>query len=284
MPGREAARIAGMMWKTLLLLCMALAGRLAFAEAAAHPANPPQQEGAAYSAALTKEQLLKKYKNVRPRQWSWRLPGIVEHFETDENAVALTLDLCGSGKDGLDERIVSFLEAGGIKATFFVTSRWIERHPKKFARLAANPLFEIEAHGQRHRPASLNARRIYGMRGTANASELYDEVMQNAEKITAATGLRPRFFRSGAAYYDEFAVAQIYDMGLTPLGFSVLGDAGAAMNANRVKAAFAAAKGGDIIIAHANHPEKSSGKGVVMGIALLLEKGFTFVRLDEVLK
>ena len=49
------------------------------------------------------------------------------------------------------------------------------------------------------------------------------------------------------------------------------------------KKAVCKARSGDIIIAHANHQEKTSGKRVVAGRELLLQDGFEFVRLDQVL-
>ncbi|MDA3055175.1 MULTISPECIES: polysaccharide deacetylase family protein [unclassified Campylobacter] len=233
---------------------------------------------------LTKEQILQKYSASTPKLWGEELQGVIKNFKTDKKQVALTLDLCGSKTDDLDERIVEFLEKHSLKATFFVNLRWIEKFPQKFERLRQNPNFEIENHGTAHSPASLNGASIYGIKGTADAGELYDEIARNAELIARLTGARPKFYRSGTAYYDELAVAQIYDMGYAPVGFSVLGDAGATMSAEGARTAVSSARGGDIIIAHANHPEKPSGAGVVGGLKILVKNGFEFVRLDEVLE
>lgn len=237
----------------------------------------------AESAELSKEELLEKYQNLKPKQWGSNLVGVIKKFHTEEKKIALTLDLCGGKNDNLDERIVKFLEDNQIKATFFVSARWITKFPRNFERLHKNPLFEIENHGFLHRPASLKGRTIYGIKGTKNAQELFDEVAKNADLIEKITGTRPKFFRSGTAYYDEFAIALINDMGFKVVGFSVLGDGGTSFKANKVKNTFLKAKGGDILIAHANKPKKASGEGVVLGIKALLQLGFNFVRLDEVL-
>ena len=45
--------------------------------------------------------------------------------------------------------------------------------------------------------------------------------------------------------------------------------------------AFAAAKDGDVIIAHINQPTHKAGEGVVKGIEALQAKGYRFVRLDD---
>ena len=41
----------------------------------------------------------------------------------------------------------------------------------------------------------------------------------------------------------------------------------------------AAAKDGDVIIAHVNQPDRPSGAGVVQGILALKAKGYLFVKL-----
>ncbi|TIT39415.1 MAG: polysaccharide deacetylase, partial [Mesorhizobium sp.] len=43
----------------------------------------------------------------------------------------------------------------------------------------------------------------------------------------------------------------------------------------------AAAKDGDVIIAHINQPTHAAGEGVVQGLLALKDKGMTFVRLDD---
>ena len=249
-------------------------------------------------APLSRDEILMKYANVKPGLWGEDLDGIVRRLPVatpearnsnlnDENApkiVALTFDLCGSAHDGFDEKLVEFLEKEGVKATFFVNARWIKKYPREFARLASNPLFEIENHGARHVPASLTGRSVYGIKGTASAAELLAEIEEGAAAIEAASGRKPRFFRSGTAYYDEGAVALIREAGFVPVGFAVLGDAGATYSAGRVKAAFLSAKHGDIVIAHANHPEKETAEGVIAALPKMLGLGYRFVRLDDYLK
>lgn len=221
-----------------------------------------------------------------PKQWGQHLKGVVRTLplKPNEQILALTLDLCGSKTDSLDERLISFLETNQIKATFFVGYNWIKKYPKFFERLYKNPLFEIENHGTKHKPASANGRSIYGIKGTKNLAELQDEITKNADLIEQITLKRPKFYRSGTAYYDEIAIGHIYKMGLKPIGFSVLGDGGATFSAKRTQNAFLKSKNGDIIIAHANRPDSQSTQGMILGISVLRSKGFKFVRLDEILE
>ena len=226
-------------------------------------------------------EIINKYKSVQPVEWSETATGVKTRIKTKEKILALTMDACGSKTDSLDEELIDFLTREQIPATLFITSRWIDKYPDKFKRLAANPLFDIQNHGKNHRPASLTGQSIYGIDGTKNAKDLAKEVWDSADKIERLTGKRPIFFRSGTAYYDEYAVSMISDMGFQSIGFSVLGDKGATYTAPEVVEAFLTAKAGDIIICHMNHPEKETGKGLMQVLPMLKKKGYRFVLLRD---
>jgi len=163
----------------------------------------------------------------------------------------------------------------------FINARWIDANPELFAKLAANPLFEIANHGYAHRPASVTGRSAYGITGTADVPALVDEIEANARKIARLTDVRPRYYRSGTAYYDEVAVEVSRRLGQEVIGFSILGDAGATYRREQVKAALLKAMPGDIIIAHMNHPEGETAAGLKVAIPELQRRGFRFVRLSE---
>jgi len=216
-----------------------------------------------------------------PRQWSETASGVKTRLDTSEPVIALTLDACGSAGDGYDAELIDYLIKERVPATLFINARWIDKHPSEFLALARNPLFEIENHGMLHKPCSVNGRSIYGIKGTVNPAEVRSEVEGNALKIERLTGRRPRFYRSGTAYYDEKAVALVEKLGYQAVGFSVLGDRGATYSRQQVKDALVSARAGDIIIAHMNHPEKETAEGLIAGVALLKERALRFVRLDE---
>ena len=222
-----------------------------------------------------------QYRNFQPTQWSETTDRVRTRIDTNEKILALTMDACGSKTDSLDEELIDFLIQNKIPATMFITGRWMDKYPEKFNRLASNPLFEIENHGIAHRPASLTGQSIYGINGTKNAGELYDEVVLNANKMEKSTGRRPIFFRSGTAYYDEGATQMIEDLGFQSIGFAVLGDKGATYTADEVEQAFLTAQPGDIIICHMNHPEKETGKGLMRVLPKLKALGFRFVLLKD---
>ena len=217
-----------------------------------------------------------------PHLWGENIPGVRTRLATDEKVIALTLDACGSARgNGVDVSLMDFLIRERIPATLFINARWIDANPALFRQLAANPLFEIGNHGLRHKPASINGRSVYGITGTKNVSELVDEIELNARKIKAITGVRPKLYRSGTAYYDDVAVDISRFLRHEVAGFSVLGDAGATFTAVQVKAALLKSKPGDIIICHMNHPESGTGAGIIAAVPELRRRGFRFVRMSD---
>lgn len=226
--------------------------------------------------------IAKEFSGKTPKEWGENSTGVRTRLATTDRVLALTLDACGSPKGkGVDQKLIDFLAQQQIPATLFINARWIDANPELFKQLAANPLFEIANHGMWHKPASINGRSIYGIDGTKNASELVQEIELNARKIEELTAKRTRYYRSGTAYYDEFAVQIAQLLGHEVIGFSVLGDAGASYSAAQVKTALLSSKPGDIIIAHMNHPEAGTGAGIIAAMPELKKRGFRFVKLSD---
>lgn len=220
--------------------------------------------------------------NDIPKEWGERVTGVKTRIATNEKVIAITFDACGSAKGmGFDEPLISFLEEEQIPATLFINSRWIATNRPALERLAANPLFEIANHGYEHKPASVNGRSAYGIAGTRSVKELVDEIELGSRKIEIITRKKPRFYRSGTAFYDEVAVEIANELGVQVAGFSVLGDAGATWSREQVAGALITAKPGDIVILHMNHPESGTAAGVADAIQVLQKRGFRFVRLSD---
>jgi len=222
-----------------------------------------------------------RFGDRKPTQWSETVPGVMRYLDlpASQKTAALTLDACGSNHDGYDKALIDFLIAEKIPATLFLNLRWIEKNPYLFDALSRNPLFDIQNHGQRHLPASVNGKSIYNLPGTTSVSDLIQEVDGCSREIRTRTGVMPNYYRSGTAYYDEVAVEVINAMGLRVAGFSVLGDAGCSYSAAQVKEAVSQAQPNDIIIAHMNHPEKQTAEGLIPALKALRAKGLRFVTL-----
>ena len=210
--------------------------------------------------------------------------GLIEyhmHMERSDGGkrVALTFDAC-TGK--VDERILKALVDNNIKATIFVTARWLKRNPVAIAELKAHSdLFEIENHGAKHLPAVDVPMNVFSLVAAGSAEAIKTEVEGGEAAVKAAFGTTPHWYRGATAEYTKSALELIRTLNFKPAGFSLSGDGGASWTSTRAAKAVASAKDGDVIIAHINQPTKPAGPGVVNGILKLKEEGFTFVTLDE---
>jgi peptidoglycan/xylan/chitin deacetylase (PgdA/CDA1 family) len=193
--------------------------------------------------------------------------------------VALTLDACTGAAD---QRILGALIENRIPATVFVTARWLKRNGPVVKEMLAHPdLFEIENHGARHLPAVDVPVTVYGLAAAGSPAAVKQEVLQGAAAITVTTGRPPRWFRGATGKYSPAAITGIEALGERVAGYSIIADAGATLGATRTARNIAAARAGDVIIAHLNQPAKPAGAGVVAGILALKAKGFVFVRLED---
>jgi peptidoglycan/xylan/chitin deacetylase (PgdA/CDA1 family) len=193
--------------------------------------------------------------------------------------VALTFDACSGA---VDQRILDALVANGIKATLFVTQRWLVRNPRAMAQIMAHPdLFEIENHGEHHVPLVTDAASVYGIKTAGTIEAVRREVDAGAAAVQAATGAKPHWFRGATARYSRDAITLVTDEGYAIAGYSLNADMGASLPADAVARRLTAARTGDVVIAHINQPNRPSGAGVVAGLLALQAAGVVFVRLDE---
>jgi peptidoglycan/xylan/chitin deacetylase (PgdA/CDA1 family) len=166
----------------------------------------PVVASAPAALAVSRAQVVAGYGRLTPHYWGFGAPGVLRRLATNQRVIALTFDACGGpGGSGYDAALISYLRRHEVPATLFLNSRWIDANWAVFARLRAEPLFELANHGTRHLPLSVTGRSAYGIGGTRNAGQVYDEVAGNQVKLTRLLGARPRFFRAGTACPDDVA-------------------------------------------------------------------------------
>jgi peptidoglycan/xylan/chitin deacetylase (PgdA/CDA1 family) len=197
----------------------------------------------------------------------------------DRLTVALTLDACPGA---FDERIAAALVKGGTPATIFVTELWLRRNPAGLAFLLAHrDLFGIENHGELHIPPVLGHRSIFGLPVAGDLVAVRREVTEGATCIGTTTGAASRWYRAAGGYYSPSAMPAIQELGFGIAGYSLNADVGASLPARSVAGRIVNATNGEIIVAHINQPDRSSGEGVVAGIWELQRRGVRFLRLDQ---
>jgi peptidoglycan/xylan/chitin deacetylase (PgdA/CDA1 family) len=106
--------------------------------------------------------------------------------------------------------------------------------------------------------------------------------MIGQDALYSLTGKTARFFRAGIAYYDETAVAVVRELGLMPASFTINGDGGATCPSGTVFREVTAAKAGEIIIAHPNHPRRGTAAGIARAIPALQSFGRGPERITDV--
>jgi peptidoglycan/xylan/chitin deacetylase (PgdA/CDA1 family) len=241
------------------------------------PASLPTQP-----ARPSRDQIIARFGNLKPQRWGLSLPGTATTLNAGAAGIALTFDCCGGpGGNAWDTKLLDVLRSNGTPAMFFLNSRWVQANPALARDIAGDPLFEVGNHGTRHLPLSVSGQSAYGIPGTRNAGEVYDEVMGNQDVLTAATGKVPRFFRPGTAYFDDVSIQLVRALGLIPTDFSLNADGGATFPAGTVAKTLQSAGEGHIVIAHANHPLGGTAAGFAKALPVLKSRGAKFVRLSD---
>ncbi len=123
---------------------------------------------------------------------------------------------------------------------------------------------------------------IYGIPAAGSAQAVHQEVTGGAEAVRAAGFPPPKWFRGSTAKYDVSAIRQIRDLGFRVAGYSVNGDGGSTLGAADAERRIAAAKNGDVILAHINQPTHAAGEGVARALLALKNRGVEFVRLSDI--
>ncbi len=220
---------------------------------------------------------LKALAEQTPQHWGEMVPGVRTRLDTSPRKIALTLDACGGG---YDRELIEFLVEEEISATLFISGIWLNRHTETVKELAANPLFEIANHGLSHLPCSVSGRSALDIKGTSSVFEAYHEIEENARRLQAVIGERPRWYRSGTAHYNEICTTIARETGHLVVGFDVVGDYGATYSAGQVDEALRNAGSGSIVVLHMNRPNGETAQGVKKAIPALQRQGFEFVHLS----
>ena len=153
-------------------------------------------------------QVLKLYgKNVEPprNQPNQETPPttgpsvIISNGKTNQKEIALTFD---AGSDAAGISILDVLKKHNVKATFFLTGKWVEKYPS-FAKRITNEGHEIGNHSYSHPDA---------VKTTANAFK--QDILKAEQIIKNTTGKSPRpFFRFPYGSYNTEALKIVGEAG-----------------------------------------------------------------------
>jgi peptidoglycan/xylan/chitin deacetylase (PgdA/CDA1 family) len=231
-----------------------------------------------------RKKVVNEYVHAQPGRWGEFVNGVYEDLYTQQKFIAFTFDACGGEKgNGYDEELINFLKTEKVPATLFISGRWIDAHFSTFLNLSKDTLFEIENHGLNHRPCSIDGESEYGIHGTANVAEAFDEIEANARKIETLTGRRPHFYRSATAFIDEACARLAHELGIIAVSFQVLsGDAVPNTSISTIEEnVMKNIRPGAIVIMHMNHPDWNTCEAMQKIVPELRKMGYHFVRLNN---
>ncbi len=222
----------------------------------------------------------------------------VEPRDPDARLIALTFDLCEQANErtGYDGRIVDWLRAHQIKATFFAGGKWMRSHPERAMQLMADPLFEVGNHAWTHG----NLRLIEGdeARDQILWTQAEYQVLRHdlqARPCRLVAGARamqqiplwPRVFRFPYGTCNEASLGLVRSLGLPAIQWTIVT---ADPDKGRSAAAIAGAiregvrqHRGAIVVAHANGHGWHTAASLPLFVPGLVEQGFRFVTLSELL-
>jgi peptidoglycan/xylan/chitin deacetylase (PgdA/CDA1 family) len=231
-----------------------------------------------------RDKVVSEYIHAQPGHWGEFVKGVDEDIVTQQKYIAFTFDACGGPHgDGYNKNLIDLLRKEKVPATLFITGRWIDENFETFQNLSRDTLFEIENHGLNHKPCSIDGESEYGIHGTADVPDAFDEIEANARKIEALTKHYPRFYRSATAFIDEACARMAAQLGITAISFQVLsGDAVPFTPAKEIEEnVLKNVTPGAIIIMHMNHPEWYTYDAMLKIIPELRQMGYNFARLND---
>ena len=185
---------------------------------------------------------------------------IIEPMGKVPSGIALTVDMCSGHTD---DKVLDVLIQKQIKATFFVTSKWIKNNPSSVHLINQHPeLFKIENHGAHHWVPLIGEKSPYGLRRVETIEGLRQEVEGGKSAVEESfPGFpTPKYYRGATAQYDKESLAWLnsshYQVGV----YSIAADGGGKFPPQVTLLKLKLAKDGDVIVIHGNHPEFKNGE------------------------
>lgn len=198
-------------------------------------------------------------------------PSAIYSVKTDKKQVALTFDI--SWGEERTEPILEVLKKKGLKkATFFLSSPWVETHPdivKKIVDMG----YEVGSHGHRHDNYS-----------GYSEEQIRTQISKAHEIIKKATGKEPKLIRFPNGDFDKRVLKIADQMGYTTIQWDT--DSLDWMNPGKdkiVKRVVEKAHPGDIILMHASDSCRQTHEALPEIIDNLKSKGYEFVTVSELI-
>ncbi|SFS84101.1 polysaccharide deacetylase family sporulation protein PdaB [Marininema halotolerans] len=198
-------------------------------------------------------------------------PDAIYSVDTKKKQLALTFDISwGEERAG---PILDILERKGVKkATFFLSSPWVETHPDIVKRIS-DMGYEIGSHGHRHVNYS-----------TLSEEEIKTQISKAHQILSKATKKEPNLIRFPNGDFDKRVLKVARDLGYTSIQWDT--DSLDWLNPGKdkiISRVTGKAHPGDIILMHASDSSKQLHEALPVIIDDLHKKGYRFVSVSELI-
>ncbi|MCO7176768.1 polysaccharide deacetylase family protein [Sporolactobacillus kofuensis] len=196
--------------------------------------------------------------------------GALSKVMTNQKQIALTFDI--NWGDQQLPLILKTLRAEHVKATFFISGEWAERHPN-FVRALLRNGHEVESHGMRHDDYT-----------QLNAQKVRSDIIFGNEAIYKTSGERPEMIRPpfGKLNKDTLTIASGLNQQLVLWSVNPHDETNPGYKEVVGRVLERAGKG-DIIKLHASDVAKSTDRALPLIIRELENRGFTFVTVKSLI-
>lgn len=191
-------------------------------------------------------------------------------------AIGITFDI--SWGEETAEPILDILKKEGIRATFFLSSPWVEKHQELVKRMVADG-HEIGSHGNRHIDLI-----------TLGPEEIEKEILTAQQVLEQVSGQKVRLIRAPNGAYNNKVIATADKLGYRVIQWSVdsldwkrPGPEAVVNNVLNGLKPGTGAKPGDIILFHASDSAPDTVKALPTVIRELKSKGNTLIPVGQLL-
>jgi len=198
----------------------------------------------------------------------------VLRVQTKEKVVALTFDACATRQqaNGFDRAVFDFLKAQRLRATVFLSGRWIGFHPREVRELAALDTLALGNHGDDHRTLT-----------TLTDAQVQAQLTRTNAAIRGL-GREPVAFRPPSGAWDERCVRLARKYRLPTILWDVVSGDPAPISAKRmITSVGRSARPGSIVVFHINGRGRHTAEALPVIVSQLRERGFRFVTVPELL-
>jgi peptidoglycan/xylan/chitin deacetylase (PgdA/CDA1 family) len=199
--------------------------------------------------------------------------GPVRRVETDEPVVAITFDACATRTQGytFDRAIYEIIKREGLRATIFVSGKWVDFHPDVMEELVSDGSIEFGDHSYDHpHMADLPRARIL-------------EEIDHTEAALARYGRKAIAFRPPYGEWSPQLLQVVGERQLPTVTWDVVsGDPSEGATAQgMLQSVVAETRPGSIVIFHINGRGWNTGQALPSILNGLRKRGFRFVFLSE---